>query len=48
MYIHSQTQEYIFCFLATSLGHYGHHQANIVQKFKNGWLHIARKMLSCM
>jgi len=33
--------------LATSFGHYCHHQANITQ-FKKGWLHIVHKMLRCM
>jgi hypothetical protein len=35
MYVHSQIQHCIFfALMATSFGHYGHHQANIVQKFE--------------
>jgi len=37
-----------FALLAISFGHYGHHQANIVQKFKKGCLHIVRNMLRYM
>ena len=33
--------------VATSFGRYGHHQANAVQNLK-GWLHVVRKMSSCM
>jgi hypothetical protein len=39
---------YFFALLATTFGHFGHHQANIVQKFKKGWLHIVRIMLGYM
>jgi len=49
-YAHTQSNAtmYFFVLLATSFGHYGHHQANIVQKSEKGWLHIVRKMLRCM
>ena len=46
--IYSHKQQHIFALSVTSFGHYGHHQANILQKFKKGWLHIVRKMLRCM
>lgn len=39
---------YLFALLATSFGHYGYHQANIVQEFKKGWLHIVREVLRSM
>jgi hypothetical protein len=48
MYVHSQIQQYIFAIFATSFSHYGHYQANIVQKFKKGELHLVRKMLRRM
>ena len=41
MYVHSQTQQRISALLAT---HFGHHQANIVQKFKKGF----KKVTHCM
>jgi hypothetical protein len=44
----SRIQKCIFDLLATRFAHYGHHQANIVLKFKNCLLHTVRKMLSCM
>jgi len=47
MYVHKHNNVF-FALLATSSGHYSQNQANIVQKFKKGWLHIVRKMLRYM
>jgi len=51
-YVPSQTNIkmyfFFFALLATSFGHYGHHQANFVHTFKKGWLHEVRKMLRCV
>ena len=49
IYVHRQTQQYIFVLLATSFGHYSCYQTNIVQSLKKkSWLLIVCKMLRYM
>jgi len=37
-----------FAFVATTFGHFGHHQANTTQRFKKVGYKWCIKMLSCM
>jgi len=35
LHVHSETQQCVLTLVATIFGHYGHHQTNAIEKFKN-------------